>query len=78
MGIGTTNPQAKLHVNLRIKAFDPVDDNDVATKGRVLGLEGGPRKNDDTITVSCSSRYKLIIGDVLLKLIVIMVVAILK
>ena len=73
IGIGTTNPQAKLHVNGRIKAFDPVDDNDVATKGWVLGLVGGPsswdctlvnspRKNDDTVTVSCPSGYKLITG----------------
>jgi len=35
VGIGTTNPQAKLHVNGRIKAQDPIDNNDVATKAYV-------------------------------------------
>ena len=35
VGIGRSDPQAKLHVNGRIKALDPVDNNDVATKGYV-------------------------------------------
>ena len=42
VGIGTDNPQVKLHVNGRIKALDPVDDDDVATKGWVLAQESGP------------------------------------
>ena len=32
VGIGTDNPQVKLHVNGRIKAQDPIDDDDVTTK----------------------------------------------
>ena len=35
VGIGRSDPQAKLHVNGRIKAQDPIDDNDVATKAYV-------------------------------------------
>ena len=42
VGIGTDNPQAKLHVNGRIKALDPVDDDDVATKKYVdAQISGG-------------------------------------
>jgi len=41
VGIGTTNPQAKLHVNGRIKAQDPIDNNDVATKAYVDAQVGG-------------------------------------
>ena len=35
VGIGKNDPQAKLHVNGRIKAQDPIDDDDVATKAYV-------------------------------------------
>ena len=42
VGIGTTNPQAKLHVNGRIKAQDPIDNNDVATKAYVDAATEGP------------------------------------
>ena len=40
IGIGKSDPQAKLHVNGRIKALDPVDSNDVATKGYVDAQAG--------------------------------------
>jgi len=41
VGIGTTNPQATLDVNGRIKAQDPIDGNDVATKAYVDAQGGG-------------------------------------
>ena len=42
VGIGTDNPQVKLHVNGRIKALDPVDDDDVATK-KYVDAQVGPK-----------------------------------
>jgi len=42
VGIGMVDPRAKLHVNGRIKAFDPVDDDDVATKAYVDAQVSGP------------------------------------
>ena len=41
VGIGIKDPQAKLHVNGRIKAQDPIDNNDVATKAYVDAQAGG-------------------------------------
>ncbi len=40
VGIGTENPQVKLHVEGRIKAYDPVDDDDLATKSYVDSVAG--------------------------------------
>jgi len=41
VGIDKNDPQAKLHVNGRIKAQDPIDNNDVATKAYVDAQVGG-------------------------------------
>ena len=73
VGIGTTNPQAKLHVNGRIKALDPVDDDDVATKAYVDAQVGGKKIHWDECqvksdcvylsgskTLSCDSGYVLV------------------
>jgi len=43
VGIGKNDPQAKLHVNGRIKAQDPIDDDDVATKAYVDAHSGEVR-----------------------------------
>ena len=73
VGIGTINPQAKLHVNGRIKAQDPIDDDDVATKAYVDAQVGGKKIHWDECqvksdcvylsgskTLSCDSGYVLV------------------
>jgi len=55
VGIGKNDPKVKLDVNGRIKAFDPVDNNDVATKGYVDASSGLDGKNPLVCYVNCSS-----------------------
>jgi len=61
VGIGTTNPQAKLHVNGRIKAQDPIDNNDVATKAYVDAQVGGYNECipicEESNNISCPDGY---------------------
>jgi len=74
VGIGRSDPQAKLHVNGRIKALDPIDDNDVATKGYVDAAHSIPyidwsdcqvkslckKPHGGSGTISCDSGYVLV------------------
>jgi len=55
IGIGKNDPNAKLDVNGRIKAQNPVDNNDVATKGYVDAAGVIEGKNAFMCYVNCES-----------------------